>query len=41
VVFKEYPKLKQKKEDIEKDEGIIFALMTGSGSTLYKVIATN
>ncbi|HBT51477.1 MAG TPA: 4-(cytidine 5'-diphospho)-2-C-methyl-D-erythritol kinase [Petrotoga sp.] len=41
VVFKEYPKLKQKKEALEKDEGIIFALMSGSGSTIYKVISTN
>ena len=41
VVFKEYPKLKQKKEDLEKDEEIIFTLMSGSGSTLYKVIEAN
>jgi len=40
VVFKEYPKLKQKKEDIEKDKDNVFTLMSGSGSTIYKVVAT-
>jgi 4-diphosphocytidyl-2-C-methyl-D-erythritol kinase len=37
VVFDEYPQIKQKKEILEKDGKTIIAMMSGSGSTIFRV----
>ncbi|HHV02069.1 MAG TPA: 4-(cytidine 5'-diphospho)-2-C-methyl-D-erythritol kinase [Defluviitoga tunisiensis] len=37
IVFKINPQLQEQKHEIEKEKGTIFALMSGTGSTIFRV----